>query len=212
MLLWVPFSFIVRYQMNGLKSSIRVGLQILSRFDFCLWNTSAHIFTYIKDWLTKKQNKKKNINASEKMKAIPIWSIYQKLFPWNFVPKEIHSMVSFLCRKMQLVLVEWKTILGTGNPASTGMLTGFLWSLKSAGFALLFQHCGQCLRNPVWMVVPDFNTSKFIMHFTCVVRVRMGYLAWVALRVLITLFISYLHKQKRNKMKSLQTKLEKEKQ
>lgn len=79
---------------------------------------------------------------------------------------------------------RWETILGTGDAAATGTLSGFAWAGKSAVFALVAKMM-KVRHLPHLNVSPVFQASFFRTSISCIVSFSVGNAMRGLIRVLI---------------------------
>ncbi|MDD4169545.1 MAG: DUF2953 domain-containing protein [Desulfotomaculaceae bacterium] len=108
-------------------------------------------------------------NAS---RMIRIWHVYKKAF-------------SYLLDKVELRRFIWRTELGVGDPAQTGLLTGFAWGLKGFIVTLVYRLLTPAGIRPEVEISPSYNKVCFKTVLDCVIEVRLSYLALTGLRALI---------------------------
>jgi len=102
-----------------------------------------------------------------------------------FKPLRINSAIIFyLLEKVRLRRLTWRTEIGTGDPAQTGLLAGVIWGLKG----LILAACSRLLApggaGPVVEIRPSFDRACFNMAFNCVLDVRLGHIFITGLKYL----------------------------
>lgn len=99
----------------------------------------------------------------------------------------IHINKQFLnrvtCEKLQ-----WKTFIGTGDAAETGVLVGVAWGVKTNLIAMISSFI-QWKHPPKIEVFPYFTESRFDIDFHSVIRFRMGYAILAIQRILFQLLM-----------------------
>lgn len=136
---------------------------------------------------TGKEKQKIQINRSKIEKAS---DIYHDLLD------HIHLFQATLRRFFSKVICEkcvWKTMVGTGDAAETGVLTGLVWGVKSFLMGLISSYIRW--RNPPQLdVIPCFNQVTLETYFHGILRFRV----WHAIVVLTRLMIQTRKGRERN--------------
>ncbi|MEK3645981.1 DUF2953 domain-containing protein [Aeribacillus sp. FSL M8-0235] len=123
-----------------------------------------------------KQEKETKHSTQKSSEKVTPEELFEKL--QNF--KEILENVihfSFIIRKflkkVRIVKWEWRTEIGTGEAASTGMSAGTLWGMKSSiiYFASLYF---TLIGYPVVSIFPNFNRMVLKTTFVCMMQFRLG--------------------------------------
>lgn len=68
---------------------------------------------------------------------------------------------------------EWRTELGAGDAAATGLLAGALWALKATVVGVLARE-HVFLQAPRLDVVPNFRQTRFALEICCIFRFTLG--------------------------------------
>lgn len=68
---------------------------------------------------------------------------------------------------------SWETRLGTGDPASTAIFIGVLWSVKATAYSML-SHWVNFRETPHFSVVPDYNRAHLAVALDGIFRFRLG--------------------------------------
>ncbi|MBB6448153.1 hypothetical protein HNR44_000102 [Geomicrobium halophilum] len=76
-------------------------------------------------------------------------------------------------KKIHVREFQWETALGTGDAASTGTVSGLVWSGKSAVFALIATLM-KVKHLPHLQVTPVFQASFFRTSLSCIVSFSLG--------------------------------------
>ncbi|HEX3048066.1 MAG TPA: DUF2953 domain-containing protein [Bacillota bacterium] len=100
-----------------------------------------------------------------------------------FLPAQYHHWLLVtpeLEREGYFERFHWSTQFGTGNPASTALGYGALWSLK-AGIGGYLNEKIKFKNPPRLVVVPDFIVAKWDTVFDCIFRIKLGYIIIAAL-------------------------------
>lgn len=102
--------------------------------------------------------------------------------------KKYYPALRYLLGKTHLRRFRWRTELGTGDAALTGILTGAVWGLKGTllSFAYRLLHRGGA--RPEVAVAPSFNKTCFNMALDCVFEIRIGHLLFTGVKALVLKF------------------------
>lgn len=83
--------------------------------------------------------------------------------------------------------LEWQTNIGVGEAAATGIVSGIVWTTKSAVLAVLGRYV-TLSTNPELAVIPDFSGTRLEIRFCCILRLRIGHAITAAIRIVIHYF------------------------
>ena len=78
---------------------------------------------------------------------------------------------------------EWHTIIGLGDAAHTGMITGAIWAIKG-GIIGLISHYIKLKEMPKITVTPHFQAAVIQTEFTCIFQFRIGYAILAGLKLI----------------------------
>ncbi|WP_160724000.1 DUF2953 domain-containing protein [Bacillus sp. USDA818B3_A] len=113
------------------------------------------------DFLTRLQNSK---------------DLLHKVFGMNVIVKK------FL-QKITIKNFEWHTLIGVGDAAHTGMMTGALWSIKGGVIGVL-SHYMRLKKTPQLSVTPHFQASVIHTKLTCMFQFRIGHAILAGLKLI----------------------------
>lgn len=85
-----------------------------------------------------------------------------------------HRIVRRFCQKVHIKQIEWQTVMGTGDAATTGMLTGALWAVKGSIIGIV-SHYFRMQNNPNLSVHPHFQLAVTQTSFKCMLQFRIGH-------------------------------------
>jgi hypothetical protein len=85
-----------------------------------------------------------------------------------------HRIVRHFCKKVDITQIEWQTVMGTGDAASTGMLTGAVWAVKGSIIGIL-SHYFRIQNSPNLSVHPHFQLAVTQTSFKCMLQFRIGH-------------------------------------
>ncbi|WP_284139841.1 MULTISPECIES: DUF2953 domain-containing protein [unclassified Virgibacillus] len=85
-------------------------------------------------------------------------------------------------QKVTIHELSWKTNIGTGEAALTGLVAGAFWSIKGSVLAFLTACC-RVKQNAQVEVVPHFQQKRFQIKLHCIVSIRLGQAIYIALKI-----------------------------
>jgi hypothetical protein len=84
--------------------------------------------------------------------------ILRLLWDWRRIIKRHWTAFAYLWRRLQVTRFEWHTVVGTGEPSTTGIMCGLLWGAAE----VCLGRCSPRLTSPVSVSVkPDFFAPVF---------------------------------------------------
>ncbi|MEH7118920.1 DUF2953 domain-containing protein [Neobacillus vireti] len=102
--------------------------------------------------------------------------LLHKVFGMNVIVKK------FL-QKVTIKKFEWQTLIGVGDAAHTGMMTGGLWAVKG-GIIGLLSHYMRLKEPPQLTVTPHFQAMVLHTRLTCMFQFRIGYAILAGLKLI----------------------------
>ncbi|PFG05119.1 DUF2953 domain-containing protein [Bacillus sp. es.034] len=97
--------------------------------------------------------------------------------------QSMHRIMRGFLKKVKLDQVEWKTLFGTGDAASTGTLTGTIWGMKGSIIGILSGYM-RLQSMPVIEVTPTFQHAVIQTQFSCIIQFRIGNAILVGFKIL----------------------------
>jgi hypothetical protein len=85
-------------------------------------------------------------------------------------------------QKVTLKRFVWETMMGVGDAAHTGMLTGALWTIKGGIFGLL-SHYLIVKDMPRLGVIPHFQAAVIQTRLSCIFQFRIGHAMLAGLKL-----------------------------
>ncbi|QKI82015.1 DUF2953 domain-containing protein [Kroppenstedtia eburnea] len=82
--------------------------------------------------------------------------------------------------------LEWETLIGTGDAASTGIVTGMIWGVKYTLIGFAGSHI-RWEKAPRIEVQPLFNTERIETCLESIFRFRIGHAILAVIRLLVRL-------------------------
>ncbi len=87
---------------------------------------------------------------------------------------EMFERLGDLLSELTVSKIEWRTRLGTEDPAQTAILTGIAWGIKGAVVALLRQHIDVPQESLSLQIYPLFSKTALSTNFRCTLKARFG--------------------------------------
>jgi Protein of unknown function (DUF2953) len=94
----------------------------------------------------------------------------------------LHRIVRKFFRKVTMKGLEWNTLIGLGDAAHTGTITGAIWALKGSIIGLL-SHYFKLKEMPKITVTPHFQAAVIQTRLTCIIQFRIGYAILAGLKL-----------------------------
>ena len=117
---------------------------------------------------------------------------FQKLPPANrtldFV-KDFFRINLWLIRHITCIRFFWKTELGFGDAAATGIGSGILWSLKGILFSFLQKNINSDDCDTDIDITPVFDQETIRIELDCIFKLRTGYIIIAVIRLLVLAFM-----------------------
>ncbi|MGZ0086738.1 DUF2953 domain-containing protein [Caldibacillus thermoamylovorans] len=96
---------------------------------------------------------------------------------------DLHEIMKQFYRHVTVTQWEWKTRIGTGDAASTGLLVGLGWSLKYMIIGAVSRYMNM-KTVPVVAVVPAYDQAVSETAFACMIHFRIGHAMVAGWRVM----------------------------
>jgi hypothetical protein len=86
----------------------------------------------------------------------------------------LHKIIRDFLKKVTIRQIEWHTMVGVGDAAATGVITGAFWAVKGGVIGVL-SHYMKLIDMPVMSITPSFQHAVSITSFKCMIQVRVGH-------------------------------------
>jgi len=86
----------------------------------------------------------------------------------------LHRIVKYFCSKLKIKNMEWSTIIGLGDAAHTGMISGAVWAGKGAIIGIISRYM-KLMDMPKINIYPHFQGVASETLFTCMIQFRLGH-------------------------------------
>lgn len=120
-----------------------------------------------------------------KFKLTPkeVYRYIRRLYRLRNQVHNLNQIARQTLKKIRCEQFEWYTRVGVGDAASTGVLTGVIWGIKTTFVGLLSRYV--TLRTtPRMNVVPAFQGQNLDTRFSCILRLRIGNAIIAGIRIL----------------------------
>ena len=87
----------------------------------------------------------------------------------------------FLFKKVKVEEIEWRTDIGMGDAAETGVLTGLLWAVKGSIVSYYKNKVGGLKKKHI-VVVPHYERMLFATNVNCIFTMRLGHIMLAGLK------------------------------
>jgi hypothetical protein len=95
----------------------------------------------------------------------------------------MNVIVSKFLKRIVIKQFEWHTLVGLGDAAHTGTITGALWMIKGGIIGMLSNFMR--LKNmPILSVTPHFQLAIIQTHIKCIFQFRIGYAILAGLKLI----------------------------
>lgn len=95
----------------------------------------------------------------------------------------MHVIVSKFLKKIVIKRFEWHSLVGIGDAAHTGIITGALWTLKGSVVGMLSNFL-RLKEMPILSVTPHFQMAIIQTRITCIIHFRIGYAILAGLKLI----------------------------
>jgi hypothetical protein len=92
-------------------------------------------------------------------------------------------IVKKFIKKIVIKHFEWHSLVGVGDAAQTGTITGALWALKG-GIIGVISHFLRLKEMPILSITPHFQLAIIQTHITCIFQFRIGYAILAGLKLI----------------------------
>lgn len=86
----------------------------------------------------------------------------------------LHTIIRKFLKKVTIKDIKWDSVIGVGNAAYTGMITGAFWAAKGSLIGVL-SHYMRMRNLPQMTVTPHFQMAISQTSFSCMIQFRIGH-------------------------------------
>lgn len=105
---------------------------------------------------------------------------YQKLYraikKFRRLVKRYRKSIDYFLNGLRIRRFNWKTEVGTGDPALTGLSVGLAWSVKGWIYGYLHRITTFAVKSPQVKVIPRFQGKSFSTEVDCIIGFRIGHI------------------------------------
>jgi len=127
-----------------------------------------------------------SVNKSLKGEQITQDDIMTKLSNAKEILQHVINMNVIVRKFMKRIIIkhfEWHSLVGVGDAAHTGTITGALWAIKGSIIGML-SHFLRLKEMPVLSVTPHFQLAIIQTRITCIFQFRIGYAILAGLKLI----------------------------
>ncbi|MBU7005312.1 DUF2953 domain-containing protein [Phosphitispora fastidiosa] len=104
--------------------------------------------------------------------------------------KRYRKALKGLLKSIRFRHLSWKTEIGLGDPANTGIATGFLWAAKGLIYGVVSRNVGTVDSPPIISIIPCYQHTCLRLEFHCIFDLRIGNIIIAGLKFVKYRFIS----------------------
>lgn len=117
-----------------------------------------------------------SIDEDEALKA------YRPIKYWMKNINELYKVVKKSLKKVRITQLVWKSAIGTGDAATTGIISGVGWSFKGTVIGMLSYYFSLKVQ-PQLEIRPIFNRKISNTYVKCIFQVRAGQAILAGLKI-----------------------------
>lgn len=95
----------------------------------------------------------------------------------------LYVIVRKFLKKVTLKQMEWHSMIGVGDAAQTGTITGAIWAIKG-GILGILSHYIKLKNMPILTVTPHFQLAIIQTRLTCIFQFRIGHAILAGLKLI----------------------------
>ncbi len=95
----------------------------------------------------------------------------------------MHGIVKTFLKKISVKQFEWHTLIGIGDAAHTGVISGAIWAIKGSIIGML-SHYLNFKEMPHIMVTPHFQAVVSQTKIKCIFQFRIGHAILAGLKLI----------------------------
>ncbi len=85
-----------------------------------------------------------------------------------------HRIIRYILSKVRIKDIEWSSIIGLGDAAHTGAISGAVWAVKGAIIGIISNYM-KMQNMPHIHIYPQFQRNTSETLFKCMIRFRLGH-------------------------------------
>jgi len=95
----------------------------------------------------------------------------------------LHKIVKKFLRKVQVKELEWHSVVGVGDAAITGVLTGSIWAVKGSLLGIVSRYM-VIKKMPIVTITPNFQFAVSQTAIKCMIQFRIGHAMLAGIKLL----------------------------
>ncbi len=95
----------------------------------------------------------------------------------------LNIIIRKFLRKVSVKEFEWHTVIGIGDAASTGMITGAFWAIKG-GIIGFISHFLKLQAVPNMTITPQFQFAVSQTKLSCMIQFRIGHAMLAGIKII----------------------------
>ncbi len=148
----IPFYIEIVFENNKLKYNLYISIMLNTKLKGLQINIPIN------------KNISQTNNESTKIENM------KKLYNNRFI---LYSLIKYLLKKVKIKKLIWITKIGLGDAALTGIISGWLWWIKSSVVTLIIN---KNKKDIIIDINPDFNKINIETHFNCIIKLKLVYI------------------------------------
>lgn len=176
-ILFIKLTFVISFSHS--EDDDHFTLEIKALFGIITYRVDVPQIRVAKDAvaISTKEKTIRNTGAEKKQGHYTMEDFFNRMDDYRHLAGQIihlHPIVKGFLKRVQLKKFIWRSEVGTGDAASTGVLCGGIWSIKGGVLAWIRTYI--TLRKPPQIEVhPNFHRLVSMTDFTCMFQFRIGY-------------------------------------
>lgn len=127
----------------------------------------------------KKDNKEPESVTKDEEPKEKHFSLIEKISQLIKSMTDIHTISKGFLRKVKVKQFLWRSHIGTGDAANTGIITGFVWQVKGLILGILSNYTN-VIAFPKLEVIPVYDGIVTTSELECMVSFRIGQMLFFA--------------------------------
>lgn len=189
-----PVKLKIIYRRKGRNDYMAIELLLLwgrlpIRLELTSFRGPVRIFQPLVKIRAKLTSKGKKPVTSKKESLSPS-RLYRLSRRSRYYIKLFYPALEYMGKNTSLIQFRWETKLGFQNAASTGMVTGALWTVKGLFSSILYRVIGKFETYPQLKISPVYNQKVFTTELDCIFEARPGHIIISGLKMIKLWLIS----------------------
>lgn len=95
----------------------------------------------------------------------------------------LHRIIRKFLKKVVVKDIEWHSVIGIGDAAHTGLITGAIWAVKGSIVGIISNYM-QLKEVPTVTITPNFQFVVSQTSFKCMIQFRIGHAMFAGIKLL----------------------------